>query len=454
MMKLFNTNIIKTIALCLLLQSNGMPTKNAQVADEFYVFNVGQGNCNLFIPGDPKSGIILYDAGSTAGPFNKKIQRTGVDTQAIIDIITSGFEDKKKQHLEVVVSHADLDHLKYIQSIIQEVTETVEDLNVVINFGGNKNTYTAVNAKALIKFIEKKKKKIKAFYPSNRKIPDYYDMGLDTAHDTHILNWSKGSPNPNIDSLVLRISSENHDHSVLLTGDAENATFSGLTKKQSKLLTSSILVAPHHGATKDSNSENFISLVQPAYVVFSAGVHGSYNHPTKKVVKRYLNSENIEMEALIHIISLPYELTQDDLKFIGTQTFPGKKKLKYYFYLTKAEIYLTMNGTLKFLLSSTIKIKQILENPFVGMFPPEISNTLTKLTLSNMELNNYDLLEIAKHWLKLKKLACLDIRCNSINLRNSKVNESIFDLIESLSEIKNHDFTIKMLPQKVKQKKS
>ena len=121
MIKLSNSNIIKTIALCLLLQSNGMPPKNnapAQKADEFYVFNVGQGNCNLFIPVNKKSGIILYDAGSTKNPFNDEIERTDVDINDIFKTIRSGFKDRKK-HLEVVVSHADLDHLKFIKDIVE-----------------------------------------------------------------------------------------------------------------------------------------------------------------------------------------------------------------------------------------------------------------------------------------------------------------------------------------------
>ena len=126
MMKLSTSNIIKTIALCLLLQSNGMPGKDTssdtssseELADEFYVFNVGQGNCNLFIPKDLNSGIILYDAGSSAGPFNKKMERTAVDTDFIIKTISKGFKNRDSKHLEVVVSHADKDHLNFIREII------------------------------------------------------------------------------------------------------------------------------------------------------------------------------------------------------------------------------------------------------------------------------------------------------------------------------------------------
>ena len=46
-----------------------------QKQDIFIVFNVGQGNCNLYIPKDENASVILYDCGSLAHPFDKKENR-------------------------------------------------------------------------------------------------------------------------------------------------------------------------------------------------------------------------------------------------------------------------------------------------------------------------------------------------------------------------------------------
>ena len=292
-------------------------------------------------------------------------------------------------------------------------------------------------------------------------------MGLDTAHDTHILNWSKGSPNPNIDSLVLRISSENHDHSVLLTGDAENATFSGLEKEELK---STILVAPHHGAqTKNSYSDDIIKKIKPKYVVLSAD---GASHPAPYTVERYHNLGSIEKGKLLHLICNPGEAIESEglVRLGEAYAYTGDGgRTAIQIYVTKHALYCTSFGTLKFTLDSPtvppappsdgIKVEVVQDSISMGI-PKNITDkepmfkSVTNLTLINMALKDDDLIELAKYWLNLTGLTYLDISKNKINLLESDINNAIQDLIESLSEIKNHDFTIKMLPQKVKQKKS
>ena len=298
------------------------------------------------------------------------------------------------------------------------------------------------------------KEEIEAFYPEDYAGPGNYRMGLTSSYVTKILNWSE-TKNTNRDSLVLRICRKTTPkHSVLLTGDAENATFSGLEKEELK---STILVAPHHGAqTKNSYSDDIIEKIQPKYVVLSAD---GASHPAPYTVERYHNLGSIEKGKLLHLICNPGEAIESEgLVRLGeayAYTDDGRRNA-IQIYVTKHAIYCTNFGTLKFTLDDTIGIttRGISMGIPKNIEDKELFKSVTNLNLSKMGLKKEDLLELAKHWLKLKKLACLDIRCNSINLCNSKVNESILDLIESLSEIEDHDFTIKMLPQKVKQKKS
>jgi len=51
-------------------------------------------------------------------------------------------------------------------------------------------------------------------------------------------------------------------------------------------LQASVLIAPHHGSNTSSTNA-FITAVAPSEVVFSAGLHNSYGHPTAGVRKRY-----------------------------------------------------------------------------------------------------------------------------------------------------------------------
>ncbi len=86
-------------------------------------------------------------------------------------------------------------------------------------------------------------------------------------------------------SCVLRI--ENRWGSrILITGDIEKEAEAYLVKHYTAELPSKILVAPHHGS-KTSSSEQFISAVNPEYVVFPVGYRNRWGFPKKSVFERY-----------------------------------------------------------------------------------------------------------------------------------------------------------------------
>ena len=88
----------------------------------------------------------------------------------------------------------------------------------------------------------------------------------------------------NNNSCVLQI--HTGTHSVLLPGDIETAVERRLALRYGEGLSSSILIAPHHGSNS-SSSYAFIKLVAPQFVVFSAGYRNSFRHPTARTVARY-----------------------------------------------------------------------------------------------------------------------------------------------------------------------
>jgi competence protein ComEC len=75
------------------------------------------------------------------------------------------------------------------------------------------------------------------------------------------------------------------DVSILLPGDIEKQA-ERLLLKSYQLSAVDLLVAPHHGS-KTSSGSNFVKLLMPTHVVFSAGYRHHFGHPHADVVARY-----------------------------------------------------------------------------------------------------------------------------------------------------------------------
>ena len=89
----------------------------------------------------------------------------------------------------------------------------------------------------------------------------------------------------NNNSLVLKITHENI--ALLWPGDIE-AIGENLLIAKNNNLSAQILKAPHHGS-KTSSTPNFISRVNPKFVIYSTGVLNKYNFPHEEVKTRYQN---------------------------------------------------------------------------------------------------------------------------------------------------------------------
>lgn len=53
-------------------------------------------------------------------------------------------------------------------------------------------------------------------------------------------------------------------------------------------LASQLLVAPHHGSNS-SSSKDFVTAVDPDWVLFSTGYKNSYGFPKEEVIRRWLS---------------------------------------------------------------------------------------------------------------------------------------------------------------------
>jgi competence protein ComEC len=83
--------------------------------------------------------------------------------------------------------------------------------------------------------------------------------------------------------VLLRI----HGRQILLVGDIEAKAEKMLLAQQPDLLTSDILIAPHHGS-KTSSTKDFLAMVRPSFVLISSGANNAFGHPHKQVLQNYL----------------------------------------------------------------------------------------------------------------------------------------------------------------------
>jgi len=85
-------------------------------------------------------------------------------------------------------------------------------------------------------------------------------------------------------SCVLKITTPHG--SVLLPADVEKKSEYQLLKRYGEALSSTVLIAPHHGS-KTSSTEEFVRRVNPRLVVFTVGYRNRFGHPKEEVAERY-----------------------------------------------------------------------------------------------------------------------------------------------------------------------
>ncbi|WP_025040829.1 DNA internalization-related competence protein ComEC/Rec2 [Nitrosospira briensis] len=97
-------------------------------------------------------------------------------------------------------------------------------------------------------------------------------------------NYSEPKPKTNALSCVLKITTAHG--SVLLPADIEKKSEYQLLARDGDALSSTVLIAPHHGS-KTSSTEGFIRQVNPRLVIFTVGYRNRFGHPRDEVVERY-----------------------------------------------------------------------------------------------------------------------------------------------------------------------
>jgi len=76
-----------------------------------------------------------------------------------------------------------------------------------------------------------------------------------------------------------------------------------LSHHNASLLKSDVLLAPHHGGA-GAPTPRFISDVNAADVIFSAGYRNRFNHPRPDIIERYHQSRQwrTDLDGSIHVV--------------------------------------------------------------------------------------------------------------------------------------------------------
>lgn len=234
-------------------------TKNEkQVRDvkgklEMHTIDVGQGDSILLLQDDK---VMLIDCGPRAQ--GKKVveylKNIGIEK---IDIL--------------IGTHPHEDHMGGMAEVINSF-----EIGVLYTSDFDDEDITTVYYMKFLEAVESKNVKWET-----KKAKDKFNFG---EAEVTVLAPSKDKyDNTNNYSLALMVSFGETD--IMLTGDAEKLIENEILELNYNI-ECEILKAGHHGSDT-SNTNNFLKKVNPSYVIISAGLDNSYNHPIKSVMERF-----------------------------------------------------------------------------------------------------------------------------------------------------------------------
>lgn len=304
-----------TMETVLLLKPQISVTNNTQI----HFIDVGQGDAIAIK--FPNNKVMLVDSGTRE--YNHKL------SNYLDNIILQG----KKKIDYLVLTHPDVDHSGNIKFILDNYEVGLFYRPAIYEIAENKSpacenlTYRDIIQTTLVENVHTEVTKNKIWYEGNVKINiltpyEYFD-------NYNILDTNEFSP--------LIVINDN-GKKVILTGDISERTERKIIENYDEdLLNCDILKLSHHGS-KYSNSDNFINVTSPQYVVVSSGVN-SYGHPANETLKRLLEYDKTNNSQIFDnfkstmssgniIFSLENEIKVDIIKNVDNYNF-----VSYYIYV-------------------------------------------------------------------------------------------------------------------------
>ncbi|MCX6645469.1 MAG: MBL fold metallo-hydrolase [bacterium] len=276
------TWIVFTLLAFLTLNASAQDSNSDSNGVFVRVVDCGQGLCNIVrFPGNH---FMVYDAGTK----NNLIDQFGYDNSLLYN---AGFCEIRDQLAEMdplitgdqvtidmlIISHAHEDHINAIPYIfshyqVKNVLRTGLENNSnyflkkrITDAIANEQATTGCNDMVIDDY----------FASDESERIDFCDVDDDGNADFDVLfglgNLPDGSNDENTTSIVIRI--EFGNKSILFAGDSCGKAQDMMVVNHTPI-GSDILIPPHHGSNNDMNDEWF-KMVDPDYVIFSAGRFGN-----------------------------------------------------------------------------------------------------------------------------------------------------------------------------------
>lgn len=248
-------------------------SKDVKADLKITMLNVGQGDSFLI---QTSTQNILIDTSDTdeRSKLVSELDKAGVTT----------FD-------KIILTHPHADHIGGIEKLLKDDKYTVKEVydngiastsklyqNYVKEVKAQKIKHASLKAGETVDFGGGVK--FEVLYPDKSLVKD--------------VNGGKQKTDPNNESIVGRLVYK--DFTMMFTGDAELKVESEVWQdNDEKKLKSRILKAGHHGS-RTSSSENFVRVVNPEYVLISAGEPtdkrggNTYGHPHLEPLQIYLDA--------------------------------------------------------------------------------------------------------------------------------------------------------------------
>lgn len=232
---------------------------------ELYFLDVGQGDCTVIIT--PHKKVIVIDA----GPADR--YKVAAET-----VILPFLHSKGINQIDcMIITHYDLDHYGGLEYLVDTIP-----IPLLIDNGSIKG----ISIKEKIRLSHVK------------TVGEHDVLSFDDGVSLLFLNVpADSSYSENNKSLVFQVVYK--DFECLFTGDLEEEGERIAYDTYGSQLASDVYKVGHHGS-KTSSTLPFLSAVQPAVSIISAGINNRYHHPAKSVVSRLQNSNSIVEQTLLN----------------------------------------------------------------------------------------------------------------------------------------------------------
>ncbi len=242
------------VCITLLCSSCALEVMSEDALCRVYFLDVGQGDCTLI---RTRGGDILIDAGpeSAQQSLLLRLKQLGVKEIAL-----------------AVFTHPDEDHIGSADGILEEIS--VREVWLPVREMDNPS---AARMEQVIETLGIKRKNVRA-----GEVLTIGDVAVAT-----LAPFGDAGNDPNDNSIVVRVTCG--EIGMLFMGDASAKVEQKLVETYADVhLSAQLYKVGHHGSST-SNTEAFLSVVDPQYAVICSSIDNSYGHPHGVVVERLQN---------------------------------------------------------------------------------------------------------------------------------------------------------------------